>query len=564
MFAGLTKEGRVVMFSHDSGDIREHLECFQVQMGFEPLTGIDYIRADNKIVPDMERMKRHDLEEHQKYALETNPAWVSGVDLPDPQLVEVAAGPPLTYPDAFAHLVFEQSRKLPTAPSRELVCHSVSSLYFASLEKEEQISYTLRIELIPRTVFEQADMEQNVSFFRLKRPLPLTPANLIKLGPAIDPGQTSILAQENDGHFEIWGMVARGRSLHNSMMGEASQWSAVGPHPVLLRSRAPGHLIAEVLDYRVGEYKSGAVVTDYLPIFRDDGPVRRFLDSKKLGAAPCRLSILPIIQRLVRRAVDIGHGGIVVIADIAEYARLNQSDNDIFESKYDIALSDSISIYRSSEQNSRRWSRVKAALHQQPNPLNPPHVDIAIDSGVHRTISPAEVFKSKIQKLSNGRFLSRLAAHWAAADEMAARNRRSGNTQGFNVWKEMLQSSERAVRDAEYAIGSLASPDGALLLGTDLSVLGFGVMIRNVGKVAEIYRARDVAASRIERFDLTSFGTRHQSAAWLASRLENGIVFVISEDETITALMRWREKTIAWRPVTIDNISDGKWLEEAV
>ncbi|MCC9604633.1 hypothetical protein LOC68_27050 [Blastopirellula sp. JC732] len=560
MFAGLTKEGRVVMFSHDQADIREHLECFQVQLGFEPLAGIDYIRADNKIVPDMDRMKRHDMEEHRKYSLETNPAWVSGVDLPEPKMAEDSLSPPLVYPDAFAQLVYEESRRLPTAPSLELVRHSVSSLYFASLEKEEQISYALRIELIPRTVFEESDMERNVSLFRLKRPLPLTPANLIKLGPAIDPGQTSILAQESNGQFEIWGMVARGRSLHNSMMGETSQWSAVGPHPVLLRSRAPGHLVAEVLDYRVGEYKSGAVVTDYLPIFRDDGPLRRFLDSKKLGTAPCRLSILPIIQRLVRRAVDFGHGGIIVIADIAEYARLSESDHDIFQSKYDIALSDSIAIYRNSEQKSRRWSRAKAAQNESsPSStldLSGPHIG-------PRTFSADEVFKGKIQELSNGRFLSRLASHWAAADEMAARNRRNGNMQGFNVWKDMLQSSERAVRDAEYAIGSLASPDGALLLGTDLSVLGFGVMIRNVGNVTEIYKARDVAASRVERFDLTSFGTRHQSAAWLASQMQSGLIFVMSEDETITALMRWRGKTIAWRPVTIDNISDGKWLEEA-
>ncbi|PQO44679.1 putative sensor domain DACNV-containing protein [Blastopirellula marina] len=556
MYAGVTKEGRVVMFSHQRAEIREHLDCVQVPMGFEPQAGVDYVRNNDKIVPDPDRMKRHDREEHQKYALETNPAWVSGIDLPQPKLVEDTTSSPLVYPDAFAELVFQQSRRLPTAPSLDLVRHAVSALYFASLEKEEQTSYTLRIELIARAVFEAADMERNVSLFRLKRTLPLTPANLIKLAPAIDPGQTSILVQENNGNFEIWGMVARGRSLHNSMMGEASQWSAVGPHPVLLRSRAPGHLVAEVLDYRVGEYKSGDVVTDYLPIFRDDGPVRRFLDSKKLAASPCRLSILPIIQRLVRRAVDIGHGGIIVIADIAEYARLNETEKDLFESKYDIALSDSISIYRSSEQKSRRWSRVKAAQIDSTHELRGPH-------NGKRVFSTDDVFKGQIQNLSNGRFLSRLASHWAAADEMADRSRRNGNMQGFNVWKDMLQSSERAVRDAEYAIGSLASPDGALLLGTDLSVLGFGVMIKNVGKVAEIYKARDVAASRIERFDLTSLGTRHQSAAWLASRMNSGIVFVMSEDETITAIMRWRDQTIAWRPVTIDNISDGKWLEES-
>ncbi|MFI4877003.1 MAG: hypothetical protein ACIALR_16740, partial [Blastopirellula sp. JB062] len=102
MFAGLTKAGRVAIFAHDSSEIRDHLDLFQVQSGFVPMSGVDYVRVGDKIVPDMERMKRHDLEEHQKFALETNPAWVSGVDLPQPQIVEKTATQQLVYPDAFA------------------------------------------------------------------------------------------------------------------------------------------------------------------------------------------------------------------------------------------------------------------------------------------------------------------------------------------------------------------------------------------------------------------------------------------------------------------------------
>jgi hypothetical protein len=87
------------------------------------------------------------------------------------------------------------------------------------------------------------------------------------------------------------------------------------------------------------------------------------------------------------------------------------------------------------------------------------------------------------------------------------------------------------------ATAQLAGTDGAMVLGTDLTLHGFGAMIDNAP-------VDDTGLSFINGQDetirhasiLENKGMRHQSALSFVKREEGAVVFVVSQDGPITVL----------------------------
>lgn len=96
------------------------------------------------------------------------------------------------------------------------------------------------------------------------------------------------------------------------------------------------------------------------------------------------------------------------------------------------------------------------------------------------------------------------------------------------------------------ATAGLANADGAVLLGRDLSLLGFGAFVDispppNVNSISIRTAGGQVIS---EKAVLSSTGTRHLSALRLAQRVPESIVFVFSADGEVRAFCR--EQDTVW------------------
>jgi hypothetical protein len=114
------------------------------------------------------------------------------------------------------------------------------------------------------------------------------------------------------------------------------------------------------------------------------------------------------------------------------------------------------------------------------------------------------------------------------------------------------------IQDAASFIADLSTIDGAVVLGPELEILGFGAKI-------DLKATEDFAVTLAENYQgegknantlLQSLGTRHRSAAWFCFQNPDTIAVVISEDG-IVCMHKSEEILLLWRPVRLELIDLG-------
>lgn len=118
-----------------------------------------------------------------------------------------------------------------------------------------------------------------------------------------------------------------------------------------------------------------------------------------------------------------------------------------------------------------------------------------------------------------------------------------------------LVDSYLLLRDVASFGGDLASVDGALVLNPDLSVRGFGAKItchQPIDVPAQL--ARNAAGTALGDSPLPMLGTRHGSAARFCYNHVGAICFVVSQDRTVSCLMRpsASDPVLMWRPLLLE------------
>jgi hypothetical protein len=93
------------------------------------------------------------------------------------------------------------------------------------------------------------------------------------------------------------------------------------------------------------------------------------------------------------------------------------------------------------------------------------------------------------------------------------------------------------LRECITATAQLAGTDGAIVLGTDFSLHGFGAIIDKAGADESKFKFIDGAGNPLTYTSiLQNKGSRHQSALSFVMREEGAVVFIISQDGNVTAL----------------------------
>ncbi len=100
---------------------------------------------------------------------------------------------------------------------------------------------------------------------------------------------------------------------------------------------------------------------------------------------------------------------------------------------------------------------------------------------------------------------------------------------------ENAVKANRKLSEVEYLVASLASVDGAVIVGADLTILGFGATLKpgpDKDRQHEIVFAQHTGWKGLpeDRRALSLFGTRHTSAVHFCEDVPEAIAFVISQD----------------------------------
>jgi hypothetical protein len=150
-------------------------------------------------------------------------------------------------------------------------------------------------------------------------------------------------------------------------------------------------------------------------------------------------------------------------------------------------------------------------------------------------------FKSPSNAIGDGiRFAMRHTAATASSNETG---------------RPRLVDSYLLLSDVASFGGDLASVDGALVLNPDLSIRGFGAkIICHQPDEVPAQLAKDTAATSYGPSPLSMLGTRHSSAARFCYNHVGAVCFVVSQDRTVSCLMRrsLEEPVLVWRPVLLE------------
>jgi hypothetical protein len=97
-------------------------------------------------------------------------------------------------------------------------------------------------------------------------------------------------------------------------------------------------------------------------------------------------------------------------------------------------------------------------------------------------------------------------------------------------------------------LGGFTAMDGATVLDCALGLRGFGVVLP-VAREIEVLEALDLEARRVERFELSTRGTRHRAAVTYADTYPGSVVFVASHDGPLSCAVRTEGFTsvLIWR-----------------
>ena len=104
-----------------------------------------------------------------------------------------------------------------------------------------------------------------------------------------------------------------------------------------------------------------------------------------------------------------------------------------------------------------------------------------------------------------------------------------------------LQEAQRKLAETCSFIGRLAATDGAIVLDTNLDVIGFGVeILTDKLQSAQVWEIPDyLKPERIEG-DSEQFGMRHRSAMRLCAAIADCASFVVSQDGEVSLM--WKEE----------------------
>jgi hypothetical protein len=125
---------------------------------------------------------------------------------------------------------------------------------------------------------------------------------------------------------------------------------------------------------------------------------------------------------------------------------------------------------------------------------------------------------------------------------------------------DLTSIAEEDISNASEIVARLSAVDGALVIGSDLHVLGFGTeIVLDASQPVTAYQvsANSPRSGHLPPVDSESFGMRHRSALRCVAAAENTAAFVVSQDGTVSFFWKQAGRVLIKRGVTLSNPNMG-------
>lgn len=382
-FGLLHKDGRLTDISDARPTAGEGDEVVELATmpNFPPAIPLTYHRETKGAIPH-----RHIIEELQRryshmMAAESDLQWQECCNI-KPILVEPSVSSGMTYPPEIVARLSEHLNTdnitLTRRISDDALRNVVDVSYFSSHGKEEGQNTSFNLALINLEDAEGMIPQRGWTPLQFATYRPFEVSEIAKLAPALDGSQSAIGVRiEPDNSLKIWGILLTDRSPYRMKRGEVGGCGFYGPPHLRVIVPARSHLIFEFLTKRILEYRAGQIIESYLPVFTKDGHVFRYLQARKVSD---NFPVRRPIHLLARRIMDAGHGGALLVVDLAEVSTL-----DVFcKLKYKMASDVNIlrdicrdiemkeyflSHLKKEEFMSPRWERLRHVIAENYNKL---------------------------------------------------------------------------------------------------------------------------------------------------------------------------------------------------
>lgn len=390
----------------------------------------------------------------------------------------------------------------PPLPSRQQLQRLFEVAYLASLETDEGRPVRVALVATPEVdAVYRAEEPVPVSAWRLAEDRPFDLAEVRRLAGALDVDAAALWVRfpiEGDGPLSVHGVLDLGRSWADARQGFGFHGDEL-PHALVLRGEGPG-----VLEVYQGPTPVSGLAGGRL---RDPGSAMEGLvglhSLLELGRrAIIRKVVAPRLAplRLAHEFVDAAYTN--VLLGVANAIRANHHGGTI-------------------------------VLAEAGSPVaegDPNLVDLK-----YQLRPQGAVLNERMVAMANARM--RLADRQWALD--APDGEDPAKLAELRLAYAEVREATRALAEACRFVASLAGADGALVMGTDLSVVGFGAEIRmeNAPR-ATVYEVGPNRLTGNGVLDSKEFGMRHRSAMRLAAATPQAAVLVVSQDGGVSLVFQ--------------------------
>lgn len=407
-----------------------------------------------------------------------------------------------------------QSGPVPDAAALE---DFFAACYQASMLREEERPVVFRAILAEPALFDpEGRPPEGLQRLEFPRPLPFDPRELRRLSVAADPQRTLIGArQDGDGALRIWGLINSGTRWLRDVRGGRRAGAPLPPAPVV-RVDAAGSVEAYRGHELVGRLQGGTLSGSRVDPFDSEwlpGQFSRFLEEltgrheaarnrahelSDEGWAPLEPT-LPnsITRRMMKRVVsvlrDARHGGTIVFVPPQKDGEPYR-EHPYIDLRYPFADDDRARLF---------------------------FPDLVVD------------------------ILDRLARLHGTAGRQEP---------GAVGWEEFeattdheIATLDEALFDVAHLVAGLAAADGAVVMGKNNELLGFGGMISGrLPDVERVWRALDLEGEEVAEEETGNVGARHRSAYRLCGALPGSVAVVVSQDGGVRWVCRRDGRVTYW------------------
>lgn len=406
--------------------------------------------------------------------------------------------------------------RVPLLPRPADLRHVLATAFFASFEREEGRNLRFVLCCTPDLEVTRDGFGELVPVMPLETPRPVSVAMLRSLAPAVNSNNAAILIRcperaDDKDSCQIAGVLHVGANLARARAGRSFYYRPA-PHALIVDVRDAGELHIYQGGMKLAAMKGG-----------------RLYDQIAYSA----LEFLPLTDILAR-----GEHALRTRVAVPDH----EPAHDTSDFHWTALLNTILCIVNGVKEH--RHGGTMLLVSPDAAPTLPIHTKFDIHERVNILGNRFVQFLNARHQLAEARWRQKAAAHIEA------------HATALSIWENAAFDAEEQLGDAADFVSRLTAVDGALVMTSDLRVLGFGaeiVLDTAVPVTAyEVVGNPDLAETWPE-VDSQSFGMRHRSALRCVSVSNSVAAFVVSQDNSVSFIWKKGRTVLLKKNVNTSN-----------